>query len=113
MNDQYANGEDQGAPQAGGEGDYTIEIKVSGGKITVGVETGSDMPPEMAEEGGEAMGQPVPSAQEAAALVKQIIDNGGKMGEMDRASIAKQVFGGMVDDGGPGELARKPSGERY
>ena len=57
------------------------------------------------EEGAEPM--PAGSLKEAMAMAGQMLQ--GVEGQ-DRASIAKQVFGGSEESGPPGELARKPVG---
>lgn len=61
-----------------GGGDYVIEIRVSGGSLTVSSEPIKGV--DGAEEAGEAQGQPVKSIGEAVKLVMDIYENGGELG---------------------------------
>lgn len=95
MADQMMMG-DQTDPMAAPEEvagqDYTIEVKVKGGAISVSVEDAAE---EDAEEGampadGEApeadTGTPVRNAKDAGRIVADIINNGGQMMDLNQPS---------------------------
>lgn len=70
--------EQTAAPEA--SSDYEICISVTGGKISVGVESaGVEAAEGGAQEGGEAAQTPVGSIREAVAMAMEIYQNDGAM----------------------------------